>query len=121
MALSLPLPGLVLPGFAANSSMGGSEMSVAEVTRVLPSLGEGLRLADSDREQEHTGTPVRQPGMQARRHADLDLNDTHLGNQESRSRARLGRGLRGGGHWVPPSLLLLLGGAFWVQPWASRE
>ena len=95
-------------------------MSVAEVTRVLPSLGEGLRLADSDREQEHTGTPVRQPGMQARKHADLDLNDTHLGNQESRSRARLGRGLRGGGHWVPPSLLLLLGGAFWVQPWASR-
>ena len=68
MVLSLPLPGLVLPGFAANSSMGGSEMSVAEVTGVLPSLGEGLGLADSDREQEHTGTPARQPGTQA---ADL--------------------------------------------------
>ena len=43
-------------------------MSVAEVTGVLPSLGEGLGLADSDGEQEHTGTPARQPGTQA---ADL--------------------------------------------------
>lgn len=52
----------------------------------------------------------------------LDLNDTHLGNRESRELGLAWEGTAGPGTLgAPMRPLLLLGGAFWVPPWASRE
>lgn len=92
---------------------------------MLPGLGEGLGLADSDGEQERTGTPSEAARDAGRRRADLDLNDTHLGNPESRELGSAWEGTAGHGTLsapepIAPSWRCVLGSALGKQG-AERE